>query len=265
MNLATAKPIATANPRAVMFCGDSTTVMHKLAAQDFRVDVVWADPPYYLSDGGTTCSGGKRASVDKGDWDKPLSRTEQTEVTRAWLHAVGLVLKPTGSIWVCGTLHNVFGLGMALGDLEFRILNAVVWQKTNPPPNLACRSFTHSHESLLWASLGPKATYYFDYRAIKASNGNKQLCDVWRMPGPTTAEYRWGRHSCQKPTALIRRCLLASCPPEGTVLDPFAGSGSTGVATLQLGKRRRFVGIEQDERWVNIAVRRLGAARVRRD
>lgn len=265
MTVAAAVPIRTANPRSAMFCGDSTTVMQELHGRGVRFDTIWADPPYYLSDGGTTCSGGQRVLVDKGDWDKPAARDEQMATTRAWLGAARQLLKRAGTIWVCGTHHNIYQVGVCLEELGYRILNHIVLRKVNPPPNLACRSFVHSHEALLWASLGPDAKYFFDYDAMREENGRKQMGDIWAVRAPRKEEARWGRHPCQKPVALIRRCILASCPPKGLVLDPFAGSGSTGVATLELGGKRKFVGIEQDQDWVDIAVRRLGASRVERE
>lgn len=258
-------PTLTANPRAVMFKGDSTTIMRELHGRGVRVDVVFADPPYFLSGGGTTCSGGQRVLVDKGDWDKPPSRDEQLATTRAWLKAARQLLKQAGSLWCCGSHHNIYAIGFCLEELGYRILNHIVLRKVNPPPNLACRSFVHSHEALLWASLGADAKYFFDYDAMREENGCKQMGDIWPVQAPRKDEIRWGRHPAQKPTALIRRSVLASCPPDGVVLDPFAGSGSTGVATLELGGRRKFVGIETDEEWTKIAVRRLGAARVKRD
>lgn len=260
-----AKPIATAHPRAAMFCGDSTTVMKELHGRGVRFDVIWSDPPYFLSGGGTTCSGGQRALVDKGDWDHPLSREEQLATTRAWLKAARQLLKRAGSLWCCGSHHNIYAIGFCLEELGYRILNHIVLRKVNPPPNLACRSFVHSHEALLWASLGPDAKHFFDYDAMREENGCKQMGDIWAVRAPRKEETRWGRHSCQKPVAMIRRCILASCPPKGLVLDPFVGSGSAGVATLELGGKRQFVGIDADQRWADVAVRRLGAARVRRE
>lgn len=217
-------------------------------------DVVWTDPPYFLSNGGTTCKAGKRASVDKGEWDRPTTPESQLEWTRRWLALVRRTMRPTASIWVCGTMHSTSTTGYALQLEGFRVLNTVAWTKPNPPPNLGCRCFTHSHETLIWASLGPKAKHYFDYEWTKAQTG-KQMKDVWEFAAPPAREKVHGRHPTQKPVGLVERALMASCPEGGNVLDPFAGSGTTGVAAIRRGFG--FIGIEEDMVWCNLARERI--------
>ena len=169
------------------------------------------------------------------------------------------MLKPTGTIWVSGTLHVYPSVGMALRQNGFRLLNDIVWEKTNPPPNLGRRTFTHSTEVVLWASKaqkGSKHRYVFNYDEMRAENGGKQMQTVWKFGAAGRAEKKHGKHPTQKPVALIDRCLRASTNPGDVVLDPFMGSGSTGVAALALG--RSFIGFESVEEYVDVAVERLG-------
>ena len=212
---------------------------------DESVDCVWTDPPYLLSNGGITCFAGRMVSVNKGDWDQSRGIDADYQFNLEWTAACRRVLKPTGTIWVTGTLHIYPSVGMALLRNGFRLLNDVIWEKPNPPPNLGRRTFTHSTEVLLWASKSGKGTrhkYTFNYGEMRRENGGKQMKTVWRMNAPRASEKRFGKHPTQKPLELIERCLRASTNEGDVVLDPFAGSGSTGVAALELG--RRFIGIE---------------------
>jgi site-specific DNA-methyltransferase (adenine-specific) len=239
------------------------------------VDVAFADPPYMLSNGGTTCQSGRRASVDKGGWDASRGLAEDHAFQSRWLAAVRRVLKPSGTLWVSGTQHVIFSIGFALQELGFHLLNTVTWYKPNASPNLACRFFTHSTEILLWAS--PTRTrpllHRFNYRAMKAANGGKQMRDlweiceapvpggeqvIWSVPTPGPREKVHGRHPTQKPLALLERVLAASAAEGDLVLDPFSGSGTTGVAALRAGCR--FLGLERDPAYVDLAARRLRAA-----
>jgi len=238
------------------------------------VDLIFADPPYHLSNGGTTCHAGKRVSVNKGGWDASHGVAEDHEFQRGWLQACRRVLKPSGTLWVSGTQHVIFSVGYALQELGFHLLNTVTWYKPNAAPNLACRMFTHSTEILLWAS--PLRTrplqHRFNYREMKARNGGKQMRDlweiserpepggqqvVWPLPTPGPREKLHGRHPTQKPLALLERVVAASGAPGDLVLDPFAGSGTTGVAALQAGCR--FLGVERDPAYLELASRRLRA------
>lgn len=219
------------------------------------VDVVIADPPYFLSGGGQTCRGGQRASVDKGAWDKAADPTQIHAFNVEWLAKARKTLKAAGTVWACGTLHNAYALGYAMQVLSFRVLNDVTWEKPNPPPNLACRTLTHSTERLIWASLGAKARHVFNYAAMRAVTG-KQMKDVWRLPGVQAWETRHGRYPAQKPVLLYERMLVASAPAgEVRVLDPFAGSGSSGVAAARLGFS--WCGVNSSDEAIELAVKRL--------
>jgi len=254
--------------------GDCLDVLSELPP--CSVDLAFADPPYGLSNGGTTCRNGRRVSVDKGAWDASRGVPLDHAYHRRWLEAVRRVLKPTGTLWVSGTQHVIFSIGFGLQELGFHLLNMVTWYKPNAAPNLACRFFTHSTELLLWAS--PSKTrpllHRFNYAAMKAvTPGGKQMRDLWEMaerpradgrhlvwsvPTPGPREKVHGRHPTQKPEALLERIVLASSAPGDLVLDPFAGSGTTGVGALRHG--RRFLGIERDPAYVDLARRRLRAA-----
>ena len=242
------------------------------------MDLVFADPPYFLSNGGFTCHSGRRAPVGKGSWDASRGIAEDHRFTRAWIEACGRVLKPTGSLWISGTQHVIFSAGFALQSLGWRLLNTVTWFKPNASPNLSCRYFTHSSELLIWAAprRPGRLQHHFDYPRMKAENGGKQMRDVWALPrpgeeeldadgqgriwtltSPRQEEKAHGKHPTQKPVALLRRLIEATAPAGGLVLDPFSGSGTTGVAALRLG--RRFLGIEQDPTWLALSRARLEA------
>ncbi len=230
------------------------------AIPDNSVDCVWTDPPYLLSNDGVTCVAGKMVKVNKGEWDRSNGIDADHEFNRRWLRECHRILKPSGTVWVSGTLHIYLSVGMAMLQLGFRVLNDIVWEKPAPPPNLGCRCFTHSTELLLWATKakkGGKDKHFFNYRAMKEENGGKQMKNVWRLPAPAQNEKKFGKHPTQKPVALVARCLRASTRPGECVVDPFAGSGTTGVAALALG--RRFRGCERDAQYAAIAARRLTA------
>ena len=250
----------SADDQSVLYCGDGLTLMADLPADS--VDCIWTDPPYLLSNDGTTCVAGKRVSVNKGEWDRSDGIENDHEFNLAWLGECYRVLKPSGTIWVTGTLHIYLSVGMAMMQLGFRILNDITWEKTNPPPNLGCRCFAHSTETILWATKAPKRSrhkYTFHYQEMKAENGGKQMKSVWQFPAAGRAEKKLGKHPTQKPVALIERCLRASTNADDLVLDPFAGSASTGIAALSLG--RRFVGCDIDPDYADLARRRLDALR----
>ena len=230
------------------------------------VDCIWTDPPYFLSNGSTTCQAGKRVAVHKGAWDESQGMAADHAFNQRWLAACKRVLKPNGTLWVSGTHHVYLSVGMAMMELGLRILNDIVWEKPNPPPNLGCRCFTHATEMVLWATKarkGSKDRYTFNYEAMKSTNGDRQMKNVWRFKAPGKTEKQHGKHPTQKPLALIERCLLASTQAGDIVLDPFAGSGSTGVAALMHG--RHFIGAEIDDEHCKLAVNRLKAADKARD
>ena len=241
-----------------LFCEPQETFLATLA--DNSIDCIWTDPPYFLSNNGTTCVAGRRQSVNKGAWDRSRGVEENHQFNLAWLRECFRVLSPTGTLWVSGTLHVYLSVGMAMQQTGFRILNDIVWEKPNPPPNLGCRCFTHSTEILLWATKAAKGSldrYVFNYAEMKKLNDGRQMKNVWRITAPGANEKRSGRHPTQKPVALIERCLKASTLPGQRVVDPFAGSGSTAIAALRHG--RTFSGCEIDQRYAEIAVQRLTA------
>jgi len=239
-----------------LYSGDSLEWLNSLP--DDSVDCIWTDPPYLLSNDGITCVAGKMVKVNKGEWDRSRGVELDHEFNRSWLKACRRVLKPAGTIWVSGTLHIYLSVGMAMQQEGYRILNDIVWEKPAPPPNLGCRCFTHSTEILLWATKakkGGKERYTFNYEEMKNENGGKQMKSVWKMMPPNAEEKRLGKHPTQKPLALVVRCLRASTNPCEFVVDPFAGSGTTGLAALQLG--RNFLGCEREEKYVRLAMKRL--------
>jgi site-specific DNA-methyltransferase (adenine-specific) len=239
-----------------LYQGDCLEVLDAIAAKhpEGCFDMIFADPPYFLSNGGITCHAGKMVKVDKGDWDKSRGPALNHEFNTEWLRRCQRVLKPNGTIWVTGTHHVIFSVGYAMQQLGYKILNDIAWEKPNPPPNLSCRYFTHSTETVLWAAKSEKSKHVFNYKAMKAVTG-KQMKTVWTMTSPGRAEKLFGRHPTQKPVALGERCLLASTSQGDFVLDPFMGAGTTGVVCLQ--QSRRFVGIELDIQYHLIATSRI--------
>lgn len=246
--------------------GDSFCVLRKITPKS--VDMIFADPPYFLSSGGISCSGGKQVSVDKGDWDKSLGINERLSYHRKWIRLCREVLKDNGTIWISATLHSVYAIGVALEMEGFSIINNIIWQKTNASPNLACRCFTHSTETVIWArkQLTPtrKGVHTFNYELMKEENGGKQMKDVWEFADPEPefyvssvtpkSEKTEGKHPTQKPLGLLRRIIEASTNEGDLILDPFNGSGTTGIAAHEL--KRKYIGIEQEEEYLALTVRR---------
>lgn len=218
---------------------------------DTKVDMVFADPPYFLSNGGLTVKNGKIQSVNKGQWDKLVSDDDAYVFTYEWLSAVREKMADNATLWVSGTHHNIFTLGRILPQLGFKILNVITWEKTNPPPNFSCRFFTHSAEFIIWVRKHPKIPHYFDYDLMKRLNNDKQMKDVWRLPAIAKWEKSCGKHPTQKPLALLAQIILASTKKDALVLDPFSGSATTGVASNVLG--RRFMGIEQETEYLQLS------------
>lgn len=223
--------------------------------EEKNFDMIFADPPYFLSDNGITCSGGKMVSVNKGFWDKSLSVKEKHEFNKKWIKECYRVLKDNGTIWISGTLHNIYSIGMALEEDGFKIINNITWQKTNPPPNLACKTFTHSTETILWAKKDLKKNKYtFNYDLMKELNDNKQMKDVWTTSLTKPSEKKQGKHPTQKPLEILNRIILASTKENDLILDPFCGSSTTGIAAVKLN--RRYIGIDNEKEYLDLSVRR---------
>lgn len=235
--------------------GDCQSYITSQIQQHKEVDMIFADPPYLLSNGGTTCKSGKRAEVSKGTWDKGEGVEKDYIFNVEWLSLCQQYLSPNGTIWISGTHHNTFSVGKALMELGFKILNVITWEKPNPPPNLACRFFTHSTEFIIWASKNTKAKHTFNYKDMKEENGGKQMKSVWSFTAPSNQEKTFGKHPTQKPVALLRRIVRASTKLDDTVFDPFTGSGTTGVAAIALG--RNFIGCEKELSYYNLATQRI--------
>lgn len=190
-------------------------------------------------------------SVNKGEWDKSKGFEEDYQFDKAWLSACRDKLKSNGTIWVSGTYHNIFSIARCLTELGFKILNCITWVKTNPPPNLSCRYFTYSAEYILWARKEQKVAHYFNYELMKKLNGGTQMRDVWTLPAIAKWEKSCGKHPTQKPLCVLSRIIQASTEPGAWILDPFAGSSTTGIAANLLG--RRFLGIDMDDKFLEIS------------
>lgn len=254
------------NESAVLYQGNCLDVL--AALPEWSVDMIFADPPYNLSNGGITCHAGRMVSVDKGDWDKSKGIEADHEFAVEWLRACQRVLKDDGIIWVSGTMHKIYSVGFAMQQLGYRLLNEICWFKPNASPNLSCRYFTHSHETLLWAARSKKSKHRFNYELMKQIAGGKQMRslwmdidvedepqDIWAIGTPSKEEKKYGKHPTQKPVALLERIILASSDVGDTVLDPFTGSSTTGVAAIRHG--RVFIGIDTDEHFLELSVKRL--------
>lgn len=228
--------------------------MELLSQFDFKFDMIFADPPYFLSNDGISFQSGKIVSVNKGEWDKGKSSEEINDFNMRWLSACRNKLKDNGTIWISGTYHNIFSVATALTSLGYKILNVITWAKTNPPPNISCRYFTYSTEFVIWARKSAKVPHRFNYELMKLLNDGKQMTDVWRLPAIGRWEKSCGKHPTQKPLALLTRIILASTDENTWILDPFAGSSTTGIAACLTG--RRFLGIEKEKEFVEISKNR---------
>jgi modification methylase len=242
--------------------GDCVAEMAKLPADS--VDLVFADPPYNLQlQGDLKRPDDSRVDAVDDDWDKFSSFAAYDDFTRAWLLACRRVMKPSATLWVIGSYHNIFRVGTILQDLNFWILNDVVWRKSNPMPNFRGRRFTNAHETLIWASREPGGKgYTFNYEALKAANEDIQVRSDWTIALCTGEERLKGGngkklHPTQKPEALLARVILASSRPDDLVLDPFCGTGTTGAVAKRLG--RRFIGVEREAAYAKAAEKRMAA------
>lgn len=239
---------------AALYLSDTFEALEKMLPE--RIDMIFADPPYFLSNDGITCSAGKAVSVNKGAWDKIAGIDEKHSFNRRWIRLCRRVLKLNGTIWISGTLHNIYSVGLALEQEGFKIINNITWQKINPPPNLACRCFTHSTETVLWAQKNDKsARHYFNYSLMKDMNHGKQMKDVWTGSLTPPIEKQFGKHPTQKPVYLLERILLASTQEGDIVLDPFCGSSTTGIACKR--HNRKYIGIDNNLDFIQLSIERL--------
>jgi len=236
--------------------GDSLEILERMEPEQF--DLIFADPPYFLSNGGMTCKNGRMVSVNKGKWDRSQGPEANHEFNLRWLAACQRLLKPNGSMWVTGTHHVIFSIGYAMQVLGFKVLNDISWFKVNPPPNLSCRYFTHSTETIVWAGRDHETRHTFNYKVMKEMNGGKQMKSMWSIMSPRKKEKLEGRHPTQKPIALLERIVLAASNEGDRILDPFNGSGTTGLAASLNG--RSYTGIDIDEEYLDLTVRRFNAA-----
>lgn len=245
-----------------LFIGDNIDILQDLFDKNGEfVDMIFADPPYFLSNDGFTCQNGKMVKVNKGDWDKSKGVDENHKYNLSWLSACQKVLKKDGTIWISGTQHNIFDIGFALQQLGFKILNMITWEKPNPAPNLSCRYFTHSTELLIWAGKNEKSKHTFNYNLMREENGGKQMKSVWTFTSPKNSEKTFGKHPTQKPLDLLNRIIKASTNKGDVVLDPFLGSGTTAVSCVLTN--RKYIGIEKEKEYFELAKKRIEDAEIK--
>ena len=251
---------------AILIQSDTFQVLRDIPSETF--DMIFADPPYFLSNDGVTCVSGKMVSVNKGKWDRGHTIEKTHEFNKKWLKECQRILTDNGTIWISGTFHNIFSVGLALQELNYKIINDIKWYKRNAPPHLARKAFAHSTETIIWAAKSKNSKYYFNYDLMKTENYGKQKRDMWEPEdswgAPPDAwditrapmrEKQNGKHPTQKPVALLERIVKASTRKGDFILDPFTGSSTTGVAAVSLG--RRFVGIDNEKEYLDISVGRL--------
>jgi len=244
----------------ILYHGDALNTLNDFEREKF--DLIYVDPPYFLSNDGITCQSGQMVSVNKGDWDKSKGFEEDLKFINAWLNACKRVLKENGSIWVSGTLHNIYKVGHLLEKNDYDIINDIIWFKPNAPPNLSCKYFTHSHEIVLWARKSRNSQHTFNYEKMKIwnnpkdklKNKDKQMRSVWSIPLISKDEKEFGKHPTQKPLELLNRIISASSNEGDWVLDPFMGSGTTGIICNILN--RKFVGIDSSKGFLDLAIKR---------
>ncbi len=270
----TTKPFF-ADKNFVLYEDDSIELLKQIPENS--IDMIFADPPYNLSNGGFTVHAGRRVSVNKGKWDESEGVEADFAFHTRWLEECYRVLKPNGTIWVSGTYHSIYQCGYAIQLLGYKILNDIAWFKPNASPNLSCRFFTASHETLLWARKNPKGKHTFNYEVMKDWEDNyrkvfrskitgkeesveiihekgKQMRSVWALGTPKREEKIYGKHPTQKPVALLERIILSSTNKGDVILDPFSGSSTTGIVATKHG--RKFIGIDLEKDYLDLSVKR---------
>lgn len=238
------------NNNFTLYEGDCRVILKDLNA---KFDFVFADPPYFLSNDGFTVQNGKIVSVNKGEWDK-INKNDRDDFNLTWLTEVRNVMNKNATIWISSTFHNIFSIYNILSQLNFKILNVITWEKTNPPPNYTKKYFTHSSELIIWARKEEKSTHLFNYELMKILNGGKQMKDVWRLSAIAPWEKKNTKHPTQKPLSVLSRIILSSTSEGSICLDPFTGSSTTGIAANLFG--RVFVGIDTEKDYLDISIRR---------
>lgn len=241
--------------------GDSLIILDEM--EENSVDMIFADPPYNLSNNGITCQSGKMVSVNKAKWDKSKGIEADFDFHKTWLSKCRRVLKTNGTIWISGTYHSIYACGFAMQQIGFHLLNDISWFKPNAPPNLSCRFFTASHETLLWARKNSKSTHTFNYQIMKnisstedfIKSPGKQMRSVWAFTSPKPDEKKFGKHPTQKPMRLLERIILSSTNENDIILDPFNGSGTTGLAALK--HNRQYIGIDFEKKYLSLTKKRI--------
>lgn len=257
------KPVFKTNDFA-LYNEDCLEVMSRFP--DNYVDMIFADPPYMLSNDGFSCQNGRMVSVNKGKWDKSKGFEEDLKFHEEWIAQCRRILKPDGTIWISGTYHSIYQCGFLLQKLGFHLLNDIAWFKPNAAPNLSCRFFTASHETLLWARKDKKGKHYFDYEAMKMGSfpednikkPDTQMRSVWSMPTTAGGEKEFGKHPTQKPLALLKRIVKAASKPGDIIFDPFSGSSTTGIAAKIVGERK-FIGCEFNQEYIDLSIKRYNS------
>jgi len=245
----------------VLYHEDCLKILEQLPEDS--VDMIFADPPYMLSNGGFTVHAGKRVSVNKGNWDVSNGLKKDFEFHFNWIKACKRVLKSNGTIWISGNYHSIHECGFALQVAGYKILNDISWYKPNASPNLSCRYFTASHETLIWAAKDKRTKHTFNYKEMREGDWsndflkrpNKQMRSVWAINTPNSWEKKFGKHPTQKPFDLLKRIVLASTNKEEIVLDPFTGSSTTGLAAIMLNCK--FIGVDKEKKYLELSKKRF--------
>jgi len=245
----------------VLYHDDCLKILEQLPENS--VDMIFADPPYNLSNGGFTCHNGRAVSVNKGTWDVSNGLEKDFEFHLNWIKACKRVLKPNGTIWISGTYHSIYECGFALQIAGYKVLNDIAWYKPNASPNLSCRYFTASHETLLWARKDKKGKHVFNYEEMREGDWpndflkrpGKQMRSIWAINTPQKWEKKFGKHPTQKPLDLLKRIVLASTNKGDIILDPFTGSSTTGLAAIKYD--RKFIGVDTEKEYLNKSIKRF--------